>query len=113
MDSIISLVSVLILTGLILWLSYAVTKSLGKGLGTKARGTHMEMVVRLAFSQDKFIAVVRVGSHYYLIGIASGQISLLAELSEEDLGEALPAAQPYENFKSIMKKYKDNHKKDV
>lgn len=120
MNSVISLASVLILTVLILYLSYLFTKSLGKGIGLKRGGTYMQMLDRLPFGQDKSVAIVRTGSHYYLIGIASSQITLLAELSEEDIKKeesVLPPASGtgagYENFKSILKKYTDRHKKDV
>lgn len=119
MDSVISLASVLILTVLILYLSYLFTRSLGKGIGMKRGGTCMQMLDRLPLGQDKAVAVVRTGSHYYLIGIASSQITLLAELSEEDIQKEVPApsafagAEGYENFRKILKKYTDRHRKDV
>lgn len=86
----------------------------------KQKGTHMQMLDRLPLAQDKSAAVIRVGSRYYLIGIASSQITLLSELSEEDIQKGvseLPpqtgAAAGYESFKNILKKYKDRHTKDV
>ncbi|WP_077612101.1 flagellar biosynthetic protein FliO [Clostridium sp. Marseille-P2415] len=119
MDSVISLASVLILTVLILYLSYLFTRSLGKGIGMKRGGTYMQMLDRLPLGQDKAVAIVRTGSHYYLIGIASSQITLLAELSEEDIQKEVSApsvwtgAEGYENFRKILKKYTDRHRKDV
>ncbi len=118
MNSIISLASVLILTVLVLYLSYVFTKSLGNGIGMKRGGSSMEMLDRLSLGQDKAVAVIRAGSRYYLIGIASSQITLLAELSEEDVPKATAASPSfgtdgYENFKNILKKYTDKHKKDI
>lgn len=118
MNSVISLASVLILTILILYLSYVFTKSLGKGIGLKRGGTCMQMLDRLPLGQDKAVAVVRLGSHYYLIGIASSQITLLAEISEEDINletveSSLPAGgEGYPDFKKLLKKYTDRHRKD-
>lgn len=118
MSSIISLASVLIVTVLILYLSYLFTKSLGNRIGIRRSGTGMQMLDRLPLGQDKAVAVIRTGSRYYLIGIASSQITLLAELSEEDVPKETAAPSPvigegYENFKNILKKYTDRHKKDV
>ena len=120
MDSIISLASVLILTALVLYLSYVFTKSLGKGLGMKQSRTQMQMLDRLPLAQDKSVAFIRVGSRYYLIGIASSQITFLSELSEEDVQKGVSDFPPqtgagggYDSFKNILKKYKDRHTKDV
>lgn len=120
MNSVISLVSVLILTVLILYLSYIFTKSLGKGMGLKHGGTYMQMLDRLPLGQDKAIAIVRVGSHYYLIGIASSQITFLSELSEEEIQDEArkptqfsDSGEGFDNFKNILKKYTDRHRKDM
>ena len=119
MNSVISLFSALLLTVLILYLSYVFTRSLGKGVGMKRGGTCMQMLDRLPLGQDKAVAIVRVGNHYYLVGIASSQITLLSELSEEDIPEGISAQNPltgaegYESFKKLLKKYTDRHRDDV
>ena len=85
----------------------------------RQRGTNMQMLDRLPLAQDKSVAVIRVGSRYYLIGIASSQITFLSELSEEDVRKGVSDFPPqtgtegYESFKNILKKYKDRHTKDV
>ena len=120
MSSVVRLVSVLILTILILYLSYLFTKTLGKGIGMKRGGAHMQMLDRLTLGQDKSVAIICAGSRYYLIGIASSQITVLAELSEEEISKqdivSASASGPvagYEAFHSLLKKYSDKHKKDV
>ncbi|MDF2887807.1 MAG: flagellar biosynthesis protein FliZ [Lacrimispora sp.] len=118
MNSVISLLSVLIITILILYLSYIFTKSIGKGMVIKRGGNCMQMLDRLPLGQDKSVAVVRAGSHYFLIGIASSQITILAELTEEDIQESLDIPNPqvragYPDFISILKKYTDKNRKDM
>jgi flagellar protein FliO/FliZ len=78
----------------------------------------MQMLDRLPLGQDKSVAVVRAGSHYFLIGIASSQITILAELTEEDIQESLDIPNPqvragYPDFISILKKYTDKNRKDM
>ena len=66
MNSLISLASVLLITILILYLSFVFTKSLGKGFGMKKQGgSCMQMLDRLPLGQDKAIAIVRTGNHYF------------------------------------------------
>jgi flagellar protein FliO/FliZ len=118
MNSVISLLSVLIITILILYLSYIFTKSIGKGMGLKRGGDYMQMLDRLPLGQDKSIAVIRTGNHYFLIGIASSQITILAELTEEDIQKSLDIPNPqvregYPDFISILKKYTDKNRKDM
>jgi flagellar protein FliO/FliZ len=78
----------------------------------------MQMLDRLPLGQDKAVAIVRMGSHYYLIGIASSQITLLAEVSEDDINmemneSSLPAGgEGYPDFKKLLKKYTDRNRKD-
>ena len=87
-------------------------------MGLKRGGNYMQMLDRLPLGQDKAIAVVRAGSHYFLIGIASSQITVLAELTEEDIQKSLdiPNLQTgdgYPDFISILKKYTDKNRKDL
>lgn len=128
MNSVLSLISVLIVTILILYLSYVFTKLLGKGMVTRREGSCMKLMGRLPFGQDKAVAVVRTGDHYYLIGITSSQITLLAELQEEDVKAELAKyaseegmEQQEKNFKDVFKntlkdmveEYANRHKKGL
>lgn len=118
MNSLISLVSVLAVTVLILYLSYVFTKLVGKGMVMKRGGSCMKIMDRLPLGQDKAVAVVHVGSHYYLIGITSSQITLLEKLEEKDLSNELSSmSSPAEggqtalNFKEMFENFMDRHKR--
>lgn len=120
MNSMFSLASVLILTVLILYLSYLFTKILGQRIGIKHGKKCMQMLDRLPIGQDKSVAVIQIGKRYYLIGIASAQITFLAELAEEDI-QTEPEIQMntsggkegMEYFKDLLQKYSDKHKKGL
>lgn len=106
----------LLLVVLIIYLSYICSKFIGKGYGVRKRSGFMKLIDQMAVGQDKSIAVIQAGVHYYLIGIASSGITVLAELTEEDL-TALPnesdlvsgAGQPVE-FKQILEKIQNLNK---
>lgn len=116
MNSIMSLIWALAITILVLYFSFLFTRKLGNGIGIKGGRTCMQMLDRLPLGQDKAVAIIRVGSRYYLIGIASSQITLLAELSQEEIPFGSSSIAFGEDgggkFRDILHKYTNRHKKD-
>lgn len=48
-------------------------------------GGRLQVMDRVALASDKSLAIVRAGGRYLLIGVAPSQISVLAELTKEDV----------------------------
>ncbi len=74
-----------------------------------ARGNtkYMKIIDRMNLSQDKSIAIVQVGEKYILTGVSSAGISLLKELSEEDLvqlNNEMDSPQEVLDFKTVIDK---------
>ena len=69
----------------IIYLSYLASKYIGKGLGRNGSSRYMRLIDQITLGQDRHIAIVQVGGKYLLVGVTSGQISLLSEVSDEDL----------------------------
>ncbi len=104
---IITAVGTLIVVALILYLTYVVTKYIGKGVGIKTRSGCMKVRDQIALGRDRAAAIVQIGTRFFLVGISASQISLLSELEEEDL---VPLENPaesektYPDFKDLMDK---------
>lgn len=103
----------LVVVIVILYLTFVATKYIGKGVGARTKSRYMKIVDQMALGQDKSIAIVKMGAQYYLIGIASSQITILSEVQEEDLtpielsddtGEKVP------DFKEILLKLGNKRK---
>lgn len=95
----------------IIYLSYVVSKYVGRGMGMNKNGNshYMRVVDQLMVGQDRYVAVVQAGDKYLLIGVTSQQISLLQELDPEDLiplapiqGNSTPKAQ---EFRELLNKF--------
>lgn len=84
--NILSLAGVLLCVAAILFLAYWCTRRLGlaAGTGVAALGKHMRVVDRLALSQDKQIILAQVGSRWLVLGLSSGNVQLLTELTQEE-----------------------------
>lgn len=69
----------------IIYLSYLASKYIGKGLGRTGSSRYMRLIDQITLGQDRHVAIMQVGGKYLLVGVTSGQISLLSEVSDEDL----------------------------
>lgn len=105
----------------IIYLSYVVSKYVGRGMNKNGNSHYMRVVDQLMVGQDRYVAVVQAGDKYLLIGVTSQQISLLQELDPEDLiplapiqGNNTPKAQ---EFRELLNKFgkmtKKGGKEDV
>lgn len=82
------IVKTFFITILILILAYWCIKKLGKGFFLPNRMTkHMRMLEYLPMGQEKGIALVQISETYYLMGISQGGISLLKELSKDEISD--------------------------
>ncbi|MBS6561271.1 MAG: flagellar biosynthetic protein FliO [Clostridiales bacterium] len=82
------IVKTFLITILILILAYWCIKKLGKGFFLPNRMTkHMRMLEYLPMGQEKGIALVQISETYYLMGISQGGISLLKELSKDEISD--------------------------
>lgn len=104
------LLSIVVLLG-ILYLAYLASKYLGGATARQSSAKHIKLLDSMAVGQDKAIAAIKVGSRQFLIGITSGGISNLGELSDEDVEEMLieteasPTQQKFaEMFNKLSKK---------
>lgn len=90
------------------------TKKVAHGLPGSSRSGYMEILDRLAVSQDKCLEIVRIGDKCYVIGVEPSGITLLKELELDQLekigkaGKTGPAGEepPLSSFASILSRLK-------
>ena len=100
---------------LIIYLSYLVSKYIGRGLARGNSSKYMRLIDQITLGQDRHIAIVQIGDKYLLVGITSGQINVLSEIDDEALFPLSPdsdeAGMRTPDFKTIMGKLSDMTKK--
>ncbi len=104
----------LILVVGILFLCWFATKKLA-GMGQpgqfRGNGSRIRLLDQVGLGPDKGVALIQVGRRYWLVGVASSGISLLAELDEETVGEAeVPNGGQPMDFKQLLESFKDRKK---
>ena len=76
----------------IIYLSYLASKYIGKGLGGRNSSRYMRLIDQITLGQDRHVAIMQVGGKYLLVGVTSGQISLISEVTDDGQGHLLALA---------------------
>ncbi len=96
--------SVILVTGLAyLFTRYVVGNRQGMFMGKQKRNQQMRVIQCMALGKSQRIAVIQVGTRYYLMGITEQNVSLLAELAEDEVEcflEEVPVDMP--DFKKSL-----------
>ena len=79
-------ISALALVALLLYGLYWVVRFLAQGrMLTLGRARLVSVVESTFLAQNTSVHVVKIGSRFYLVGASSGHVSLIAELSADDV----------------------------
>ncbi|MEG2813330.1 MAG: flagellar biosynthetic protein FliO, partial [Oscillospiraceae bacterium] len=105
----------LLVIAVILYLCYVLSKYVAKKMNnTQTVGSKMKIIDRVAFGQDRCIAICLVCDRYYLIGVAPQNIKILAQLDPQFFeGENMIKTPP--SFAEAMASFlnKKNDKKNT
>ena len=99
--------SILIVIGVLI-LAYLSSKYIGKMNLKQANSKHMQIIERVFINQDKTLMIVKIFQKYYVVSSTNQSISLLFELSLEEVEELNISNQSVEafSFKTILDKIK-------
>ena len=108
LESLLSLVWMLVCVVVIIVLAYLFTKYVaGRGIGTvnlSGSQDRFKVLSRLSLGRDQSAVLVKAGEKYLLLGVAPSGITLLAELTAEEAAswEPPPAGQEGTGFKEAF-----------
>lgn len=107
MESAAQFLTVLLIFLAVLALTYFTTRFIGKYQKMQVFGRNFEAVETYRVADGKFLQLVRVGRRYFIIAIGKNDVSLISEISEEDID--LNAEDPASNdrFKQLFESAKD------
>lgn len=115
MSSFIQLVGVLLIFLFVLFITYIVTRWLAGYQKGQMTGHNIEVVETARIANNKFIQIVKTGDVYLVIAVGKDEVSLLTQLTEEQL-ETLSANHSEsvlksESFQEILSKVKERFPK--
>lgn len=117
MNSVIELITVLVIFLFVLALTYYVTRWIAGYQKTKTAQGNLSVIEAIRVSNNQYIQILRAGTDRYLvIGVSKDQMTLLATLTEEELRAMPPlpvdsASKTSVNFSDILEEFKKKHAK--
>ena len=87
---IIQLLLAMAAVALVLYLFYLLSKVLAKKVNSVSKTNNIQVIERVALTQDKGLVLGKIGGKYYLIGYSTNSISILKELNEAELHFSQP-----------------------
>ena len=116
MNSVIDLITVLVIFLFVLALTYYVTRWIAGYQKTKTANGNLSVIEVIRISNNQYIQLVRAGMDKYLVvGVSKDNMALLATLTEEELRE-MPqpdnrTSKVGGSFSDILEEFKKKHAK--
>lgn len=115
LDSIIQLIVVLIMFLFVLGLAYLAARMAGLFQSNIQSRSNIKVIEAARINNGKMIEIVKIGERYFAVGIGKDDITMLAELKEEELNLDALNHSSNGSFKEILsqlQKKKDESKTD-
>lgn len=111
-ESLIQLIVVLIIFIFVLAMTVITTRFIGGYQKLKMSNKNMQLIETLRLSNTKYVALMKVGNKYVVIGVGKDEINRIIELDENDipdvqLEEEGKPDRMTEGFQNILEKLKN------
>ena len=91
----------------VLALTYFTTRFVGKYQKLQGVNRNFEAIETYRLAANKFLQIVRVGSRYFVIAIGKDEVSLISEISGDDIDLSADTSVTNDRFKQIFETAKD------
>ena len=105
-DSFVQFVTVLLLFLIVLFITYGVTRWISGIQKTQMMGRNMEVIDTMRISSTKYLQIVRAGEKYLVIAVCKDTVTMLTELSAEEVSLGGKNEVNSLSFREIMDKMK-------
>ena len=121
LESFIQLLGALVIFAFVLVITYFTARWIGNYQKTNVQNRNLRFVESISVGNNKFISLVKAGKVYLVVAVGKDEVTMLAQLTEEQL-EEYPLAQmaadskqmkiSNESFQDILNKLKKNFPKN-
>ena len=115
-ESFIQLLGVLLIFLFILGATYFTTKWIGSYQQINMRNKNLQIVESIKIGTNKFICLIKAGEIYLVVAVGKDEVTMLAQLTEEQLSEVpirdvVAGNRTTDNFKDVLEKMKGHFSK--
>lgn len=109
LDSFVQFITVLFLFLIVLVVTYVVTRWVSGFQKVQMTGKNMELVETLRISNSKYLQIIRAGDKYLVIAVCKDTVTMLTELSADDLSLDGNSEVKSLSFREILDKMKNQN----
>ena len=100
------LVCLFLLFAFVVFLAYAAARITGSFQSNVSKQSNVHIIEIYRLSANKTIEIVKIGEHYLAIAVCKDNVTLLTELTAEEINEQERTLEPID-FKQIFDKLKE------
>lgn len=120
-QSVMQLIGIVLIFLVVLALTYLTSKWVGGYQRINMKNKNLQIIESIGVGNNKYIALIKAGEEYLVVAIGKDEITMLAQLTEEQLTE-VPQFDPNgvlisgnsktaDNFQEVMEKVKNRFPK--
>lgn len=108
MNSVAQFITVLLIFIGVLFLTYFSTRWIASYQKGRMYSSNISVVETFKITANKYIQIIRIGERYFAIAVGKDEVTLLAELKEDELTlQNVMQTTPTDDFKNILDKAKN------
>lgn len=106
LDSFVQFITILLLFFFVLVITYVVTRWVSGIQKVQMTGKNMELVETMRISNSKYLQIIRVGKKYLVIAVCKDTVTMLAELSPDEISPDCSNEGKALSFREILERMK-------
>ena len=106
LESFVQFITILLLFLFVLVITYVVTRWVSGIQKIQMTGKNMELVETMRISNSKYLQIVRTGEKYLVIAVCKDTVTMLAELSADEISLGSETEENSLSFREILDKMK-------
>lgn len=111
LESVVQFVTVLLVFVFVLALTYVTTRWVGKFQKLQTNNGNFEVIETCRLASNKYLQIVRVGKKYLVIAISKDMVTMLTELTEDEIELHQNGVAPQDSFQKLLDKAKERIQK--
>lgn len=101
LDSFIQLIGVLIIFLFVLVITYFTTKWIGGYQKQQMSGHSFQVLDTIRIANNKYVQILKLGDVYLVIAVGKDEVTMLAKLTEDEIGLTEEQITDYRNPKAV------------
>lgn len=106
LNSVLQFITLIIVFVFVLFITYGTTRFIGSYQKTVGKTTNFDIIETYRISNTKYIQIIRVGAKYLVISVCKDSITMLTELSGDEI-EIPEITNNMDSFSKILEKVKN------